>query len=229
LNKSNIRTRFVFLFEISILAYSRNEWNLDMQEVEKINKKDLIYKEAAKLFREKGYTASTMRDLAERVQLKASSLYSHIGSKEEILRKICFDNANHFVNGMEHVELMQTSSVEKIKTLLLLHIKAAIEDTTSVTVFNDEWRHLTEPNLGKFVMLRKDYENRFRKIIKEGIKKNELKKLDTEILLYSLLNAVQWLHYWYRPNRKIKTKDLENNIIVMLMDGIVSNTENNKS
>jgi len=42
-----------------------------MQENEKINKKDLIYKEAAKLFREKGYSASTMRDLAERVELKA--------------------------------------------------------------------------------------------------------------------------------------------------------------
>lgn len=192
-----------------------------MQEVEKINKKDLIYKEAAKLFREKGYSASTMRDLAERVQLKASSLYSHIGSKEEILRKICFDNANHFINGMEKVEQMKVNNAGKIEALLLLHIRTAIEDTTSVTVFNDEWRHLTEPNLGKFVMLRKDYENRFRNIIKEGIEKNELKKIDTEILLYSLLNSVQWLHYWYKPNRKIETKNLENNILAMLMDGII--------
>ena len=192
-----------------------------MQEVEKINKKDLIYKEAAKLFREKGYSASTMRDLAERVQLKASSLYSHIGSKEEILRKICFDNANHFINGMEKVEQMKVNNAGKIEALLLLHIRTAIEDTTSVTVFNDEWRHLTEPNLGKFVMLRKDYENRFRNIIKEGIEKNELKKIGTEILLYSLLNSVQWLHYWYKPNRKIETKNLENNILAMLMDGII--------
>ena len=192
-----------------------------MQEVEKINKKDLIYKEAAKLCGEKGYSASTMRDLAERVQLKASSLYSHIGSKEEILRKICFDNANHFINGMEKVEQMKVNNAGKIEALLLLHIRTAIEDTTSVTVFNDEWRHLTEPNLGKFVMLRKDYENRFRNIIKEGIEKNELKKIDTEILLYSLLNSVQWLHYWYKPNRKIETKNLENNILAMLMDGII--------
>lgn len=191
-----------------------------MQETEKINKKELIYKEAAKLFREKGYNAASMRDLAERVQLKASSLYSHIGSKEEILRKICFDNANHFIKGMEMVETMSSSSADKIKVLLLLHIRAAIEDATSVTVFNDEWRHLTEPNLGKFVTLRKDYENRFRKIIQEGIKKKELKKLDTEVLLYSLLNAVQWLHYWYKSDRKIKQQDLENDIISMLMDGI---------
>ena len=119
------------------------------------------------------------------------------------------------------VEQMKVNNAGKIEALLLLHIRTAIEDTTSVTVFNDEWRHLTEPNLGKFVMLRKDYENRFRNIIKEGIEKNELKKIDTEILLYSLLNSVQWLHYWYKPNRKIETKNLENNILAMLMDGII--------
>ena len=52
------------------------------------NKKELIYKEAALLFKEKGYQKASMRDLADRVNLKVSSLYSHIGSKEEILQKL---------------------------------------------------------------------------------------------------------------------------------------------
>ncbi|MBK6904959.1 MAG: helix-turn-helix transcriptional regulator [Saprospirales bacterium] len=51
------------------------------------NKKQEIFEEAAKLFQEKGYGAASMRDLADRVQLKASSLYSHIRKKEEILQR----------------------------------------------------------------------------------------------------------------------------------------------
>jgi AcrR family transcriptional regulator len=47
----------------------------------KKRKKEAIYEAAAQLFREKGYKAASMRDLAERVDLKVSSLYSHIGSK----------------------------------------------------------------------------------------------------------------------------------------------------
>ncbi len=198
-----------------------------MIETEKKNKKQEIYSEAAKLFREKGYNAASMRDLAERVNLKASSLYSHIGSKEEILIKICFDNAHHFILGMEKVEKLDTGSAKKIEALLKLHIRTAIQNTTSITVFNDEWRHLSEPHLSDFIKLRKDYENRFRKIIKKGIENTELKNLNPEIFLFSLLNSVHWLHNWYKPG-KISPEELENDIITMLMKGIKSG-KNKKS
>lgn len=191
-----------------------------MQVKEKKTKKQQIYQEAAKLFREKGYKAASMRDLAQSVNLKASSLYSHIGSKEEILIKICFDNAEHFLEGMRRVEEMKASIPQKIKALLLLHVQTALEETTSATVFNDEWRHLSEPHLTEFVSLRKDYEHRFRKIIKQGVEKGEIKAYNTEILLYSLLNAAQWLHYWYKPSGKIQPKELKEDIIAMMMNGI---------
>ena len=60
----------------------------------KKTKKELVFEAAGKLFMEKGYLAASMRELAERVGLEqASSLYNHLKSKEEVLRKICFDNA----------------------------------------------------------------------------------------------------------------------------------------
>jgi AcrR family transcriptional regulator len=193
-----------------------------MQDADKKNRKQIIYREAARLFREKGYNSASMRELAERVQLKASSLYNHIGSKEEILVKICFDNAHRFILGMEKVEAMNSDSREKIKELLRLHIRTALEDTTSVTVFNDEWKHLSAPLLSEFILLRKDYENRFRKIIQEGVDFGELKKLNTEILLYSLLNSVHWLHHWFKKDGKIKPNEVEEDIITLLMEGISS-------
>lgn len=195
-----------------------------MQDADKKNRKEIIYREAARLFREKGYNAASMRELAERVQLKASSLYNHIGSKEEILVKICFDNAHRFIQGMDKVENMNSDSREKIKELLRLHIRTALEDTTSVTVFNDEWKHLSTPLLSEFILLRKDYENRFRKIIQKGVDSGEVKKLNTEILLYSLLNSVHWLHHWYKKEGKIKPNEVEEDIITMLMEGISSSS-----
>jgi len=192
-----------------------------MQDSEKKNKKQEIYREAARLFMQKGYNAASMRDLAEMVNLKASSLYSHIGSKEEILIKICFDNAHRFTEGMDKVEKMDCSAASKIETLLKLHIRTAIEETTAVTVFNDEWRHLSEPFLSDFILMRKDYENRFRKIIKEGITEGSLQNLNPEVMLYSLLNSVHWLHKWYKPEGKIKAEELEKDIIKLLMRGVV--------
>jgi AcrR family transcriptional regulator len=184
------------------------------------SKKQVIYEEAAKLFQEKGYSAASMRDLADRVNLKASSLYSHIRKKEEILQKICFDNAHRFIEGMKEVEALVATPSEKIKALIRLHIHIALEDPTSITVFNDEWRHLEEPFLSRFLNMRKDYEQRFLKIIKEGMEDGELKELNPVTTLFTLITSVRWLHYWHHPERDLQQDVLEKEILTILMTGI---------
>jgi AcrR family transcriptional regulator len=184
------------------------------------SKKQVIYEEAAKLFQEKGYSAASMRDLADRVNLKASSLYSHIRKKEEILQKICFDNAHRFIDGMKEVESLISTPTEKIKALIRLHIHIALEDPTSITVFNDEWRHLEEPFLSRFLLMRKDYEQRFLKIIQEGIEDGEIKDLNPVTTLFTLITSVRWLHYWHHPDRDLQQEVLEKDILTILMTGI---------
>lgn len=184
------------------------------------NKKEEIYQEAAKLFQKKGYKAASMRDLAKRVELKASSLYSHIGSKEEILQKICFDNAHQFIAGIEKIEKGAANIVDKIRGLLKLHIQIAIENPTSITIFNDEWRHLSSPYLEEFLTLRKDYEQRFKNLIKQGIEENILQDIDANIALYTLLNSVRWVHYWYKPKENITQEVLEETILSLLLNGM---------
>jgi len=71
-------------------------------------RKDVIIKAAAQLFREKGYKAASMRDLAEKVGVEAASLYNHIRSKTELLHDICFNVANAF---WEHINLGRVAGV----------------------------------------------------------------------------------------------------------------------
>jgi len=171
---------------------------------------------------EKGYLAASMRELAERVGLEqASSLYSHLKSKEEVLRKICFDNANKFINGISEIEKQQVSAAEKVKELISLHIRVAIDDFTSVTVFNDEWRHLSEPFLSDFLALRRDYENRFKKIIEDGISAGEFKKTHSIVALYTILTSVRWIHYWYNEERDLSLAALEKDITGLLLTGLI--------
>lgn len=184
-------------------------------------KKQIVFEAAAELFMEKGYLAASMRDIAKRVGLEqASSLYNHLKSKEEVLRKICLENAEKFINGIALIEQLSTSPSEKIKALIHLHISIATEDRTSVTVFNDEWRHLSEPYLSDFLSKRKDYENRFKKIIELGFTNGDFKKIDSNVALYTILTSVRWIHYWYKPERNITAEQLESDIFTLLIDGL---------
>lgn len=190
-----------------------------MIDLEK-TKKEQIYEAAARLFRDKGYSATSMRDLAQEVSLKASSLYSHISSKEELLRDICFASARKFLQGMDEVEANQHTVVDKIRGLIKLHIRMATEDFTSVTAFNDEWRHLSEPYLSHFLELRRKYESRFRAILEEGMANGELKNLNPQVVLYTLFSSVRWLYDWYKPGKTIQPHMLDEQVVAVLLEGI---------
>lgn len=184
------------------------------------SKKQEIFEAATRLFRDKGYAATSMRDLAKEVDLKASSLYNHIQSKEEILQEICFKNARRFQEGMTAIEEEPISSMAKIEALIRLHIKIATEDVTSVTSFNDEWRHLSEPSLSEFKAQRKDYENRFKIIIEQGMEDGEFKSLNASIVLYSILSSVRWLYDWFQQGKTLTTEDVEYHISQLLLHGL---------
>ena len=81
----------------------------------KASKKDLILQKAAAMFREKGFAATSMRDLAETVGIEAASLYNHIRSKNEILEAICFDVANRFNTNIELLEASKQTSIPKVE------------------------------------------------------------------------------------------------------------------
>lgn len=186
----------------------------------RINKKALIYEQAAQLFKEKGYQAASMRELATRVALKVSSLYSHIGSKEEILQKFCFDNAQAFIDGMDKIKLdLSLNNIQKIEALIRLHVHIATQNPMSATVFNDEWRNLSAPYLKDFLAMRKQYELDFKAIIEAGIASGELKSLNADVALFTILTSVRWLHYWYGPQRNINTEALCDQIILLLVTG----------
>ena len=185
-----------------------------------MSKKQEIFEQAAILFQEKGYGAASMRDLAERVQLKASSLYSHIRRKEEILEKICSDQALRFIEAMAVVEKLDASAAKKVEALLALHIRTALEDPTSITVFNDEWKHLEEPYLGEFLERRREYEQRFREIIRKGIEAGDFRPIDPNTAVNTLLTSIRWLHYRQYSRSPEETGKLEKEVIALLMGGL---------
>src|SRR3954467_2651889 len=100
----------------------------------KASKKEIILQKAAAMFREKGFAATSMRDLAESVGIEAASLYNHIRSKNEILEAICFDVANRFKTNIDSIESSEQPSIRKIESLLRFHIKQMVEKYEEVYV-----------------------------------------------------------------------------------------------
>ena len=184
-------------------------------------KKDAITQKAAGLFRKKGFASTSMRELAESIGVEASSLYNHIGSKNELLQTVCFKVANDFTVSLTEVEKKAVSTVTKLKEVIGFHIEMMLNNHDEVYVANHEWKQLQEPFLSNFLLQRNSYEGRLVEIIKTGIKKKELKNIHPNIAVLTILSAVRSVEFWQRKKNNINSKELESNIIDHLINGLI--------
>lgn len=178
-----------------------------------------ILVEAARLFREKGYSAVTMRDIAAALDIKAASLYNHISSKQEILQDIILGIAEDYTQGMTLIRSKTLNSIEQLTQIVHLHVDLAIKKPNGMSALNSDWMHLEE-KLEEFIELRDDYEANFRAVIKEGIEAGELRDTDINIIVFSMLSTLRSLYLWI-PRKKLLQKDsFSNDLAQVLIKGI---------
>ena len=185
-----------------------------------VSRREVIIAKAALLFREKGFKAASMRDLAESVGVEAASLYNHIKSKTELLHELCFGVANRFMQKIEEVELESIPAAEKIEKILRFHIHEMIHHYEEVYVSDREWKHLLDPYLSNFQNQRRIYIKRLAAIIESGIRAAEIEPIDAPTAVLILLHAVSGIESWHRSKQKISAEDLENNMITILVGGL---------
>lgn len=191
-------------------------------DLNNLSRKEQIFRTAAELFREKGYVASSMRDLAQKLGIEAASLYSHIRSKEEILHNICFDMAAEFRKSLEEVEKQKNlSASEKLRRGIIGHVQVMARDLTASAVFMNEHRHLSQPYLRDFLLLRINYINRFKAIIEDGVRTGEFKSnIDKKLAVMTLFSSFNWMPQWYEPGGAIDSVELGRQLNDMLVNGL---------
>ena len=183
-------------------------------------KKEVIIEKASRLFREKGFGAASMRDLAEHVGVEAASLYNHIRSKSEILQTICFKVANEFMTNLEAVESSNQTTLKKMESIIRLHIRMMLDQYEFVYIADHEWRHLPEPYLSNFLNQRRNYRKRLGDIIEDGIGKGEIKQIDPYTAVLIILSAISGIDSWQRSRKSTSAEVLEANMVKYLIEGL---------
>ena len=182
-------------------------------------RKQQIINTAAKLFKEKGYSAVTMRDLATAMGIKAASLYNHISSKQDLLKAVVISIAEEFTNGMEIIVASKESNNSKLKSIVALHVKVTANNTNGMASLNNDWMHL-EDQLDYYLQLRNEYEANFLNIIEQGISTSEIKNTNPEIIMFSMLTTLRSLYLWIPKKEDLNANDLASSLSEVLIDGI---------
>jgi TetR/AcrR family transcriptional regulator, cholesterol catabolism regulator len=185
------------------------------------SKKKQVEQTATSLFQQRGYAATSMRDMAQALGIEAASLYSHIRSKEEILQNICFRMAQLFFEAQDDaLKGFEGTASQKLNRAIVAHIKAITVDTSASAVFFSEWRHLSEPHLSEFKEMQARYEGKFREILHEGLQSGEFVDLDEKFAMLTILSALNWTHQWFKPSGRMSAEEIGQRLADVILNGL---------
>jgi AcrR family transcriptional regulator len=154
---------------------------------------------AVRLFRERGYHATSMQDLAEAVGVQRGSLYHYIEAKEDLLWEIMERAMEVLREGVEPVARTTRPASVRLRDAISAHLAAAARIRDELTILHVELKSLSPRRREIMVGMRDRYERTFRVLVREGIRAGEFRAVDEKAAVFAILGACNWFTQWFDP------------------------------
>lgn len=184
-------------------------------------RREQIHDVASRLFSERGYHATSMRDLAGQLGMQGGSLYAHISGKEELLVEIVNRASRQFDAALFLLRDAELPADQKLREAMHRHIRVVADNMESATVFFHEWKHLSPAAYRRVTDWRDTIDRFYRDLVTQGVREGSLRpELDIRMTANLILSAVNWTYTWYRPGGELSPRQVAETFADMLLAGL---------
>jgi len=183
--------------------------------------RDQILRSAADLFRERGYRATTLDDIAARLGMSKASLYTSFRAKDEMLAAISRETIEGFTRELGLVLASALRPEEKLRRIVREHVRFVIANRSFLTVFFSEEANLP-PRFVRALARQKDrYDKGVESVIADGIRRGAFRDVPPRLVVFGLLGMLNWLYKWYNPRGRWGAEEISSAFLAVVEGGLV--------
>jgi AcrR family transcriptional regulator len=179
-----------------------------------------LHAAATRLFRQRGFHATSMQDLGEALGMNRGSLYHYISAKDELLWTIltrAFDLLEERVLPILESEL---PAVDRLTGAIREHLRVAADHADELSLIQIEWRALDRSRQAEMIRRRDAYEARWRAALEAGIADGSLRAFDVRLAGIGILSACNWFTQWYRPGGPSSVDEVADAFAELFLGGL---------
>lgn len=178
---------------------------------------DLI-RVSARLFREKGFDGTTVRDIADAVGMRSGSPFYHFKSKQEILAAVMEEGLVAGLNETERIVESDLPPREKFRALVRAHLETILgEGHDFIPVLIYDWRALSPELQQRIIGLKDRYDERWQQVLSELKKAGHIKD-DSKVVRLLLFGAINYTAQWYKPGKGLTLDQLTDQTLSFFLD-----------
>jgi AcrR family transcriptional regulator len=184
--------------------------------------KDKIIETSIRLFDRKGYTATSIKDIVERMDVTKGTFYYYFNSKQDLLRDIHLDYIEDLITQQQKILIdPDKDCTEKLNRIIYMVISNIRTKRESARIFFREMRHLSGKHIEDISNKRNLFRKNYQELIETGITKGEFKSsIPADMLTFGILGITNWSYYWYNPDGDIKEEELARIYTDIILNGV---------
>jgi AcrR family transcriptional regulator len=179
-----------------------------------------LHAAATRLFRQRGFHATSMQDLGEALGMNRGSLYHYISAKDELLWTILTRALDLLEERVAPILEADAPPVDRLTDAIREHLRVAADHADELSLIQIEWRALDRARQAEMIRRRDGYEARWRTALEAGIADGSLRAFDVRLAGIGILSACNWFTQWYRPGGAASVDEVADAFAELFLGGL---------
>jgi len=180
-----------------------------------------ICRTAAQIFRDRGYDATSVSDIARALGITKAGLYHYFESKEALLLEI----TSYGLDRVRDEVILPARAVRdpeaRLRQMVTRHARIATQGRGAIAQLVDEVRALPPPVRKRVEERMRAYIDLVRETLVELRSAGRLRDVDPTVATFSVIGTIMWLPRWFRQNGRLSQDQVANQIADIALGGLL--------
>jgi AcrR family transcriptional regulator len=183
-------------------------------------KRNAVLSAAAQLFNERGFHATSLDDIAARLNVSKPTLYYYVKSKDQILIECVRKGLQMMQDGIEETRSAGGTAVDQLIACMQTYIRIVTQDfgMCVIRVSDDEFAAESRKELRR---LKSGIDLEFRRLVAQGVVEGTLEPCDPKMAAFVIAGALSWIGRWYQSGGEYSPEQIAEQCIAKLLDGVL--------
>jgi len=183
-------------------------------------RREQIFKEATRIFSEKTYHGTTLKDIADAVGMLKGSLYYYISSKDKLLADIILEAAHTLNEDLVRVEHSKLDPIEQLRQIVKEHVKFNAIYREAGTLFLTEKNTISSLEMGELMKIFGRRDKLLARTLNEAIEKGLYRPVNIRLTSLAIVGMCNSVLFWIKPSGRFSYEEVADTFFELIHDGL---------